>query len=128
MKNRIQTSQNKFKHFCLQLDKMAHISHKKFETLNWLILIERFNQWINSNVFRYVNVQYFIYLNEVSQTENKIQIRTSFQKLKFPFHKTNASQMASSYIGPIIWIKTLDTLKRTKILNTFKHDLKEHYI
>ena len=128
MKNRVYTSQNKFKHFCLQLDKTAHISHKKFETLNWLMLIERFNQWINSTVFKYVNVQCFIYLNEVFQTENKIQIRTSFQKLKCPFHKTNAGQMASSYIGPIIWIKTLDTLKQTKTLNTCKHDLKEHYI
>ena len=128
MKNRIQTSQNKFKHFCLQLDKMAHISHKKFETLNWLILIERFNQWINLTVSRCVNVQCFIYLNEVFQSENKIQIRTSFQKLKCPFHKTNSGQMTSSYIGLIIWINTLDTLKRTKVLNTFKHDLKEHCI
>ena len=35
LKNRIQTSQNKCIRFCLQLDKMTHISHKEFETLNW---------------------------------------------------------------------------------------------
>ena len=34
LKNIIQTSQNKGIRFCLQLDKMTHISHKKFETLN----------------------------------------------------------------------------------------------
>ena len=36
--------------------------------------------------------------------------------------------MALSYIDPTIWSKTSDTLKRTKNLNTFKHNLKEHYI
>ena len=34
LKNRIQTSQNKNVRFWLQLDNMAHISHKEFETLN----------------------------------------------------------------------------------------------
>ena len=50
LKNRIQTSQNKCIRFCLQLDKMTHISHKEFETLNWLPVTERFNQCINSIV------------------------------------------------------------------------------
>ena len=50
LKNRIQTSQNKCIRFCLQLDKMTHISHKEFEILNWLPVTERFNQCINSIV------------------------------------------------------------------------------
>ena len=40
LKNRIQTSQNKCIRFCVQLDKMTHISHKEFETLNWLPIAE----------------------------------------------------------------------------------------
>ena len=48
LKNRMQTSWNKCMHFCLQLDKMTHISHKEFETLNWLPVTERFNQCNNS--------------------------------------------------------------------------------
>ena len=52
LKNRIQTSQNKCTRFCLQLDKMTHISYKEFETLNWLPVTERFNQCINSIVFK----------------------------------------------------------------------------
>ena len=130
LKNRIQTSQNKCIRFCLQLDKMTHISHKEFETLNWLPVTERFNQCINSIVFEYVNDQCPNYLNEVFQTapENNIQTRGSFLKLKCPFRKTNAVQMALPYIGPTIWSKTPDTLKRTKNLNTFKHNLKEHYL
>ena len=34
LKNRIQTLQNKCIRFCLQLDKMSHISEKEFETIN----------------------------------------------------------------------------------------------
>ena len=46
LRNRIQTSQNKHIRFCLQLDKMTHISRKEFETLKWLPVTERFNQCI----------------------------------------------------------------------------------
>ena len=109
---------------------MTHISHKEFEILNWLPVTERFNQCINSIVFRYVNNQSPNYLNEVLQAapENNAQTRGSFFKLKYPFRKTNAGQMALSYIGPTIWSKTPDMLRRTNNLNTFKHNLKEHYL
>ena len=130
LKNSIQTSQNKYTRFCLHLDKMTHISYKEFETLNWLPVTERFNECINSIVFKYFNDQCPNYPNEVFQTapENSIQIRGSFLTLKCAFRKTSAGQMALSYIGPTIWSKTPDTLKRTKNLNTFKHNLTEHYL
>ena len=88
------------------------------------------NQCINSIGFKYINDQCPNYLNEAFQTapENNIQTRGSFLKLKCPFCKTNACQMALSYIGPTIWSKTLDTLKPTKSLNTFKYNLKEKYL
>ena len=107
---------------------MTHISHKELQALNWSSVTERFNQCINSIVFKYVNDQSPNYLNKVFQTapENKIQTRGSFLKLKCPFRKTRASQMALSYIAPNICSKTPDTRKRTKNLNTFKHNLKEH--
>ena len=112
LKNRIQTSQNKNVRFWLQLDNMAHISHKEFETLNWLSLTERFILYMNSVAFKYVNNQCPNYLNWVFQTapENNIQTRGSFLKLKCPFRKTNAGQIALSCIGPTIWSRTPDTL------------------
>ena len=130
LKNRIQTSQNKCISFCLKLDKMTYICHKEFETMNWLPVPERFNQCINSIVVKYVDDQCPNYLNEVFQTapENNIRTEGSFLKLKCPFRKTNAGQMALSYIGSTIWSKTPDTLKRTKNLNTIKYNLKEHYL
>ena len=41
LKSRMQTSQNKWIHFCLQLDMMTRISHIDFETLNCLPENER---------------------------------------------------------------------------------------
>ena len=57
LKNRIQTSQNKCICFCLQLDKMSHISQKEFEAINWLPFKERYNQRLNSIVFKYFDNQ-----------------------------------------------------------------------
>ena len=70
------------------------------------------------------------YLNEVFQTapESNIQTRGSFLELKYPFRKPNAGQMALPYTSLTILRKTPDTLERTKNLNTFKHNLKEHYL
>ena len=39
-------------HPCLQLNKMARVSQKELETMNWLPIKERFNQWIHSIVFK----------------------------------------------------------------------------
>ena len=63
LKNRIQTSQNKCIRFCLQLDKMSHISQKEFKAINWLK--ERYNQCVNSIVFKYFDNQCPHYLTEV---------------------------------------------------------------
>ena len=93
-------------------------------------MTERFNLLINSIVFKYVNDQCPNYLNEGFQTasENNVQTRGSLSKLKCPFRKTNTGQIAFCYIGPTIWSKTPNTVKRTKNLNTFKHNLNDHYL
>ena len=69
---------------------MTHITHKEFQTPNWLPVTERFNQCISSIVFKYVNDKFPNYLNEVFQTapENNIQTGGSFLKLKCPFCKS----------------------------------------
>ena len=53
---------------------MIHASHKEFETLNLLPMIERFNQCINLIVFKYVNDQWPNYLYEVSQTVPEFRV------------------------------------------------------
>ena len=66
LKNKNKTSQNKCICFCLQLDKMVHISRKEYETINWLSIKERFNQYINSIVFKYLIKQCPNFFNNFS--------------------------------------------------------------
>ena len=76
-------------------------------------MTERFNQCINSIVFKYINNRCPNYLNEVFQTapQNNIQTKGSFLKLKCPVRKTKTIQMALSYTDPNILSKTPDMLK-----------------
>ena len=96
MKNKIQITQNKCIRYCLQLDKMTHISKNEFETLNWLPVKDRFNQSINSIVFKYFTKQYPSYLNEVFELAcpNNLRKRNSYLKLICPFWKTIMGQNA----------------------------------
>ena len=66
----IKTTQNKFIDFCLNLGKMAHISLKKFETLNWLPIRDTFHQCA---LVRSAKVRCPDYLTEVL----KIALNTS---------------------------------------------------
>ena len=110
---------------------MAHISKNEFETLNWLPVKDRFNQSINSTVFKYFSKQWPSYLNEVFELAcpNNFKIRNSYLKLIGPFQKTNMGQNVLSFIGPSIWNKTPEVLKKNpNSINTFKHNLKKYYL
>ena len=113
MKNKIQTTQNKYIWYCLQLDKMTHISKNEFETLNWLPVKDRFNQSMNSIIFKYFTKQCLSSLNEVFELacSNNIRTRNSYLKLICLFWKSNMGQNALSFIGPSIRNKTPEFLK-----------------
>ena len=104
LKNKIQTLQNKCIRFCLQLRKMSHTAQKEFETMNWLPIKERYNQCMNSIVFKYFDNQCSHYLNEVlmKAPESSLSLRNSYQKLQQLFRKTNTGQNAFSFIGPAL--------------------------
>ena len=130
VKNKIQITQNKRIRYCLQLSKITHISRNEFETLNWLPVKDRFNQSINSIVFKYFTKQCPSYLDEVFELvcPNNLRARNSYLKSIFPFRKTNMGQNALSFIGSSIWKKTPDVLKKPNSINTFKHNLKKYYL
>ena len=46
-KNKIQIMQNKYIHFCINLDKMHHISEVEFRSINWLPTSKKVDQCIN---------------------------------------------------------------------------------
>ena len=87
MKNKIQIAHNKCIRYCLQLDKMTHISKNEFETLNLLPAKDRFNQSINLTVGKYFTKQCPSYLNEIFELTCPYNLRTrnSYLKLIFPF-------------------------------------------
>ena len=109
---------------------MTHISKNEFETLNWFSVKDRFNQSINSIVFKYFTKQCTSYLNEVFElaSSNNLRTRNIYLKLICPFRKSNMGQNALSFIGPSIWNKTPEVLKKNNSINTFKHDLKKYYL
>ena len=103
---------------------MTHISKIEFEILNWSLVKDRFNQSINSIVFKYFTNQCSSYLNEFSELAclNNFRTRNNYLKLVFPFRKTNTGQNTLPFIGPSIWSKIPEVLRKTNI-NTFKHNL-----
>ena len=130
LKNKIQTTQNKCVRFCLNLDKMAHISQNEFEKLNWLPISDRINQCILSTTFKFVNDMGPNYLNEVFQwaAESNRTLRNDYLKLKHPFRKTTAGQNSLSFLGPSKWNKLPESTKKCNNINTFKHNLKKLYL
>ena len=57
---------------------------KKFKDLNWLPVINRFEQCVISIVFKFINGNCPYYLNEVFEfaSEGNISLRNNFLKLK----------------------------------------------
>ena len=127
LKNKIKTTQNKCVQFCINLDKMAHISQNEFKKLNWLLISDRINQCILSTTFNFVNDMGPNYLNEVFQWagESNRTLRNHFLKLKHPFRKTAAGQNSLSFLGLSKWNKLPESTKKCNNINTFKHNLEK---
>ena len=129
-KKKIQTMQNKCIRFCLKLDKMHHISQNEFRLIIWLPTSKKVDQCINAITQKFVNNTCLCYLNEIFEFARNCRIgtRNKFSKLKNPFRKTNMGQKAIAYIGPSIWNSFPDSVKRANSLNTFKNNVKKHYL
>ena len=97
--------------------------------MNLLPTSKRVDQCINNITFNFVNNS-FPYLNEIFEfaPHCRIDTRNSFSKLKNLFCKTNMGQKTISYIGPSIWNSLPDSIEKANSLNTFKHNVKNHYL
>ena len=91
---------------------------------------KRIDQCINTITYNFANIIYLYYLNEIFEFAPHCATgtRNNFTKLKNPFCKRNMGQKAISYIGPSIWSSLPDSIKRANSLNTFKHNVKKHYL
>ena len=86
-KVKIRIVQNKCVHFCLQLDKMHHISEERFRLINWLPTSKRVDQCKNTITYNFVNNTCPYYLNEIFEfvPHCRIGTRNNFSKLKKSF-------------------------------------------
>ena len=123
-KKKIQKMQNKCIRFCLKLHKMHYISEEEFRLINWLPTGKGVDQCINTITNNFVNNAYPYYLNEIFE----LGTRNNFFKLKNPFCKTNIGQKIISKIDSSIWNSLPDSIKKANSLNTFKRNVKKHYL
>ena len=97
--------------------------------MNWLPIHERVSQCSLCSMYKFFTKNCPNYFDEiyVPLETNGVRARSSYQKLNVPHQKTIFRQKALSYIGPSLWNKLNKTLKTSTSLNTFKHDIIQHY-
>ena len=130
LKKRLQTAQNRCIRFCLQLGNRDHVGLKEFEKMNWLNINDRFEQCVSVSVFKYFNNESPVYISEIfcPARSRGMSTRNSFQKLTQSLRKTSQGQKCLSYIGPSVWNKLPENIKKSSNLVTFKHEVKKYYL
>ena len=107
----------------------AQISLNGFEKINWLSINDCFKQFIDSTNFHFFNNKSSLYMNVFKPTgHSNTNISTPFLKLSQLLRETNCEQKTLSYIAPTIWNGLPNSLKATKCLNTYKHEVKKHLL
>ena len=98
--------------------------------INWIKVEDRVSQCISASVFNFFDKKCPEYMSEVyfPADQNGINTRHSYKKLILPARKTNAGLNALSYIGPTSWNKIPVSVKCSKTLNSFKHNLKDFFL
>jgi len=125
---KVQTSQNKCIRFCLNMGNRDHIGFAEFRKINWLPTRERFEQCVLVNIFKFFSNSAPKYFSEMYHPDVQgYNTRSSYQKLKPPFRKTNKGQNTLSYLGPKLWNKLPEEVKMSTNANNFKHKLKANF-
>ena len=130
LKKKLQTAQNRCVRFCLQLGNRDHVGNKEFEKMNWLNINDRFEQCVSTSVFKFFSNNSPLYISEIFCPAGKkgVSTRNSFQRLTQPLRKTSQGQKCLSYIGPSVWNKLPENIKKSSNLVTFKHEVKKYYL
>ena len=130
LKKEIQIAQIKCILFYLNMDKRRHKLSKEFESVSWLPVYKWVHQCIGVKTFNFVSSACLYYFNEVYEfaPQYRIESRSNFAKLKVPFQKTNMEQKCLPYIGPSLWNNLPKSVKKSTVLNCFKHNLKKQYL
>ena len=105
-----------------------HIEFKEFNKINWLPTKERFEQCVLVNIYTFFSKLAPKYFSEMYHPFVQCyNTRSSYQKLKIPFRKTNRGQHTLSYLGPKLWNGLPEEVKLSTSANNFKHKLKTNF-
>ena len=101
------------------------IKSTEFETIICLPIHERIFHYSVCSVYKYFAQRCPDYFEELyfPAESSRVSTRSSYQKLKLPRRTTHIGLKALSYTDPSI----CNSLKNATNLNTFKHDIKNHY-
>ena len=90
LKSKLQSFQNRFIRYCLQLDNRSQTGVKNFEKINWLPVSKRFNQYLCSNAFKFFKETCPLYFHDIYRQsgQNQANTRSSVLKLKHPLRIT----------------------------------------
>ena len=88
--------------FCLLLGNRSHIGLKEFKAIGWLPVNIRFEQIINSHVFKQQNNMSPKYMNELftSADQHQVKTRVSADKLLHPHCNGNSRYKSISFLRP----------------------------
>ena len=107
----------------------AQISLNGFEKINWLSINDCFKQFIASTNFHFFSNKSSLYMNVFKPTgHSNTNTSKPFLKLSQLLRETNCEQKTLSYIAPTIWNGLPNSLKATECLNTYKHEVKKHFL
>ena len=102
-KTKLQTLQNKWVRFCLQLDNSAHTGITEFKRINWLPVDYRFRQCLAANVFKFFDDKCLLYMKDVFDKScmSQASTRNSTMKLSQSLRRTSYGQTVSlSWLHP----------------------------
>ena len=125
LKNRIQITQYKCIRYCLDLTPRSHISTTHLRKINWLPVKLRVELCTTTTAFKYWNKLTPSYLNEIFTLSFNTR---SQMALDLPLQKIVLGQKSISFLGPKIWFKTNNDLKKVLTTNSFTHSLKKEML
>ena len=97
LKTKLQTPQNKFLRFCLQLDNRAHVGITKFKEINWLPVNYRFRQSLIANMFKFFDDKCPFYMKDVFDTSYVNQALKRNYNMKLS-HQGEATMVNALYL------------------------------
>ena len=108
---------------------ISHTGMKYFEKINWLLVSERFNQYLCCNVFKFFKETCPLYSHDIYRQSGQKQANTrpSVLKLKHPLRNKCSGQKNLFCLTSIAWNSLPTELKLSNLLNNFKRKLTEHF-